>query len=214
MKLLVLLFLATTVLGAQELAFPHQPHIAQGLDCLVCHSEATASSTSEDLLLPDAMLCQSCHNDQIAPQIDASAILGKQPVSRSFRFDHQQHLGLGNIAPRIAKAIDEDNYFGHPGDLRRFLDSKNACAACHRGMEESTVTGLKIHLPQMADCIVCHTEIDNPFTCTDCHSDNAVLMPVDHSREFVDLHSTGRVELDKISCLPCHGKNFSCMGCH
>ena len=40
------------------------------------------------------------------------------------------------------------------------------------------------------------------------------LRPADHTREFIDTHSTGKINLDKQSCLPCHGRDFPCMGCH
>lgn len=201
-------------LAAQDWAFPHRTHLAMGLDCGTCHSAAKNSSEAGDELLPDGALCQACHNGQTAPAIDIAPLTGRADVARSFRFDHSFHLGLGEIAPLIAAAIDSGNYFGKPGDARRFLDSADECSACHRGLEESTRVVTGAHMPQMADCIVCHTKIDNPFSCPECHVEGADLRPADHTREFIDTHSTGKAGLDKVSCQPCHGREFGCMGCH
>ncbi len=208
------LAMAAAPAAAQDSAFPHQPHLALGVDCQSCHAAAPSSSSAEDSLLPGQQLCGTCHTGQIAREIDTSWIERREPPARSFRFDHEFHLGLGNVAPLIASAIDSGDYFGKPGDARRFLDTENACAACHRGLEESVSVQGGAHLPKMGDCIVCHTKIDNPFTCPECHHQGVDLKPADHTREFIDGHSTGRVGLDKLTCLPCHGRNFSCMGCH
>ncbi len=213
MKSLALVVLALP-LTAQDWAFPHQTHLEQGLTCQICHSKAPDSRDAADHLLPDRELCAACHNGQTAPMIDTSPLAERQPAARSFRFDHSFHLGLGEVAPLIAAAIDGGNYFGKPGDARRFLDNAGSCTACHRGLEESVAVASVAHMPQMGDCIVCHTKIDNPFSCPDCHIEGADLLPEDHTREFIDQHSTGKVGLDKLSCLPCHGRNFGCMGCH
>lgn len=213
MKLLALVLLASP-LAAQDWAFPHRTHLEQGLDCQTCHSAAATSQDAGDSLLPDGQLCVVCHNGQTAPSIDTSPLAGREPAERTYRFDHEFHLGLGDPAPLIAAAIDSGNYYGKPGDARRFLDSGKACAACHRGLEESLAVESSTHLPMMGDCIVCHTRIDNPFTCNECHLEGVDLRPADHSREFIDTHSTGKNTLDKQSCLPCHGRDFPCMGCH
>lgn len=201
-------------LAAQDWAFPHGTHLAMGLDCGTCHGAAKDSSEASDGLLPDGALCQACHNGQTAPEVDIAPLTGRSEVVRNFRFDHSFHLGLGEIAPLIAAAIDSGDYFGKPGDARRFLDSADECSACHRGLGESTRVVPGAHMPQMADCIVCHTKIDNPFSCPECHVEGAELRPADHTREFIDTHSTGKAGLDKISCQPCHGREFGCMGCH
>ena len=213
MRAPLLLALAAPLL-AQSWEFPHKPHLAMGLNCQTCHPAASASEDAADNLLPDGQQCSACHNGQVAPEIDLADLAERTPDPRSFRFDHAFHLELGDVAHLIAAAIDSGNYFGKPGDARRFLDGGSACSACHRGLEESLSVDSPAHMPVMGDCIVCHTKVDNPFTCKECHHPNVDLIPADHTREFIDLHSTGKIELDKLSCLPCHGRNFACMGCH
>lgn len=210
----ILLIALALPLAGQDWTFPHEPHLAMGLECQSCHPAAPSSENATDNLLPDGQVCGACHNGQTAPEIDISLLQELRLPERTYRFDHAFHLGLGDIAPLIATAIDTGQYHGKPGDARRFLDTATACTACHRGLEESLEVDSSKNMPVMGDCIVCHTRIDNPFTCKECHIEGADLLPADHTREFIDLHSTGKIVLDKISCLPCHGRNFACMGCH
>ncbi len=213
LRLLALTLLAAPLV-AQHRDFPHQPHLQVDMDCQYCHGEAAGSTAAEDNLLPNEAVCTACHSGQGAVEVDTTWIASLRPGARSYRFDHAFHMKLGNPAPLIAAAIDSGTYHGRPGDARRFLETANTCAACHRGLQESEAVEPGVHMPRMGDCIVCHTRIDNPFTCPDCHRDGAELKPADHTREFVDGHSTGKAGLDKLSCLPCHGRNFACMGCH
>ncbi len=213
MRFWLLLLAAATPCAAQEWAFPHRPHLERGLVCETCHAARTSESATDDLV-PKAQLCSVCHDGTRAPTIDTTPLEERELAERTYRFDHAFHLEQGEIAPLIAEAIDSGDYYGKPGDIRRFLDSATGCTACHRGLEESVRVEPGLHLPRMGDCIVCHTRVDNPFSCRECHIEGVNLVPADHTREFAELHSTGRMELDKQTCLPCHGRGFGCMGCH
>ncbi len=120
-------------------------------------------------------------------------------------FSHKKHLALGNVAPVIAQAIDRGMYLSPPGDIRRFLNSGNPCQACHRGMED---------MPVMADCLVCHNQTDPPDSCQFCHRANVALKSANHSPDFLDAHNRKNSGLDKQTCAVCHGRKFSCLGCH
>jgi len=135
------------------------------------------------------------------------------PTTRVVHFSHAQHLKMGNVAPVIAAAIDKKTYLQSVGDIRRHLDTRNACQACHRGLEESDAVTAAA-MPQMADCLVCHSQIDNPFSCEKCHDKNANLKPANHVADFLDTHTTGKLGLDKTTCAVCHGRTFRCLGCH
>ena len=214
----IVLFLAPLInpLLAQSSAtrFSHQLHLKQAnLTCLTCHQAATTSTAATDANMPDAKVCQTCHSGDPLPRVDTSFLSEKKPAERIYRFNHQFHLQMGNVAPVIAAALDDGKYLGKPDDIRAHLDTDNACEACHRGLEETDVAG-KANLPQMSDCLVCHSKVDNPFSCEKCHLEGVNLKPASHTREFADLHSTGRLNLDKTTCLPCHGRHFTCMGCH
>jgi hypothetical protein len=184
--------------------FSHRLHLQQGLECVECHTAAARSTKVEDNLLPAKSVCLGCHEEAEIPA---------PPSTRLSKFSHALHLRMGNVAPYIAGAIDHQNYLQPPGDIRRHLNSRNPCQACHRGLEESDqVTGAA--LPQMADCLVCHTQIDAPFSCEDCHVNIAQLKPANHALRFTDAHSSGKLNLDKTTCVMCHGRTFTCRGCH
>ena len=189
---------------ANAAPFSHKFHLGLQLPCITCHTAAAGSTKASDNLLPAKTVCLQCHEDAQIPA---------PPATRVAFFSHAQHLKMGNLAPLLAAAIDKKNYLQPPGDIRRHLNTQDACQACHRGLLESDrVTPAA--MPQMADCLVCHTEIDNPFSCEKCHAKDAPLKPASHLPSFLSDHTSGKLNLDKPSCVVCHGRNFRCLGCH
>ena len=188
--------------------FSHPVHLDLGLACTRCHAGAETGRLAADQMFPQPAVCLSCHSDGKTTPLDPDRLRWTAP-ERTYRFDHAFHVRLGDLAPLLAAAIDGGKYFGSP-QIRPLLDRAGGCTACHRGLEISETTPL----PVMSDCLVCHSEIDNPFSCSYCHLEGVNLRPADHTPEFADLHSTGKIKLDKASCLPCHGTNFECRGCH
>lgn len=185
--------------------FSHRVHLAAKLDCVTCHPAAAASTLLTDNLLPKPDVCLRCHK---------TAEIGARTPTRLARFNHQLHLKLGNLAPVIAAAIDSKAYLGPAGpEMRAELNTKNACEACHRGLESSGPAD-RSALPQMADCLVCHNKIEPPYSCEFCHAKDASLKPVRHTPDFLDTHATGKLGLDKTTCAVCHGRRFRCLGCH
>ncbi len=203
-RLIVCAALTAATASAQSKPFSHRAHLKLGLQCAACHASAAASTRVEDNNLPEARTCASCHGKVAIPPPRATLVT---------KFSHLQHLKMGNFGKLIAAAIDSKTYLAPPGDIRRHLNSPNACAACHRGMEESDAVS-KADMPQMADCIVCHNQIEPPFSCEQCHARGPHLSPTSHTPAFADAHSTGKMKLDKPSCVICHGRQFRCMGCH
>ena len=148
MKLALILMAWGATWGLEPAApFSHKLHLGLKLECATCHTAAATSTKASDNLLPASTVCRQCHeNAQIPPP----------PSSRVVAFSHAQHLKMGNLAPILAAAIDKKTYLQPPGDIRRHLNTQNACEACHRGLAESDqVTAAA--MPQMADCIVCHS---------------------------------------------------------
>lgn len=203
-----LLFLAPAASGE----FSHRIHLAQKIDCVVCHSGAPSSTQAADNLLPETEVCLSCHT--------GDRKLAQQPAIKTprsllvSRFNHQLHLKMGNLAPVILRAIETKKYLSDPGNLAEVLAGvKHPCVACHRGLERSDVVTAAA-FPQMADCLVCHDQVDPPFSCTKCHEEDARLKPASHTPDWIDVHSSGKANLDKPSCVVCHGRRFTCLGCH
>ena len=203
MRLTFLIFAWGAVLAAAP--FSHRLHVQMKLECVTCHSAALTSTKMEDNLLPAREVCARCHQGMAVPG---------PPTTRVAKFNHSLHLRMGNVAPLIAGVIDRGKYLQPAGDIRRHLTAGgNACTACHRGMVESEQVA-KVNLPQMADCLVCHVKIENPYSCEQCHGKGADLRPPSHVAGWVDLHSNRARVPDKTTCAVCHGREFTCMGCH
>lgn len=202
--LIAAILLAGTA-GAQNKPFSHRQHLALKLQCLTCHQTVTASTRAEDNNLPAAAVCATCHSDGRA---------AKAPAKRQVdKFNHQLHTKFGNIAPMLRAAIAGKTYL----DTKRtpgHLDTTNNCAGCHHGIEQSEDVRTASVFPLMADCLVCHTKQDPPFSCEKCHNDVAALKPANHSTDFLDKHNRMKDTLDKSNCASCHGRQFTCLGCH
>lgn len=186
--------------------FSHKIHLAQKLPCATCHANAAQSSKAADNLLPNTTICSGCHKDD--KQV-------KEPRALTVsKFNHQLHTKLGNIAPVLAKAVATGSYLGNKSDIHApDLNTTNACAACHRGLERSDEVSLA-SFPKMADCLVCHTQVDPPFSCEKCHDPKASLKPATHTNDWLERHSSKATPKDKESCAVCHGREFTCLGCH
>ncbi len=203
------------VLGAVQLLncalaadFSHKLHLKLGSTCTDCHAAVSTSTKAEDNNLPNPSACVRCHAD--------GRVIGAPEPTRVARFNHQQHLKFGNVSKVIVAAIDKQNYLSAkpPYDTRRHLEgNQNACVACPRGLEESEAVTHE-NLPQMADCLVCHSKIDPPDSCAICHAKTMKLTPASHVEGFFSSHSSGKLNLDKTSCATCHGRRFTCLGCH
>ncbi len=182
--------------------FSHKLHLQLKPDCFACHASVRESTRVEDNNLPKADACRGCHEN---------ATIRTPRVLMVAKFSHTQHLKLGNIAPSISAAIRSKTFLASPDGLAQQLDTKNPCIACHHGIETSEQTSHG-NFPQMAECLVCHNKIEPPFSCSTCHAPDAQLKPATHTSDFVDRHS--RHTVDKPGCAVCHGRRFTCMGCH
>jgi hypothetical protein len=201
----MLIAIAGAAVAQPAQPFSHRIHLAAKLDCSVCHAAAANSSRLDDNLLPAQGVCLKCHK---------TAEVGTPMATRLARFNHQLHVKMGNLAPVIAAAIDKKTYLSPAGpELRSALNTQNPCEACHRGLEASDRPD-RSGLPQMADCVVCHNQIDPPYSCEFCHAKGAKLTPASHTPDFLDTHTSGKLELDKTTCAVCHGRKFHCLGCH
>lgn len=187
--------------------FSHKQHLAMELSCEQCHTAARSSTRAADNLLPPAAACRACHDDGRIP---------RSAPARQFltSYNHALHLKMSNVAPVIANAIQKGKYLAPvPAGLKDQLRTQSQCEACHRGLRQSDAI-VKSNFPAMADCLVCHDQIDVPSSCTKCHLESQRLRPPSHNPEFIDLHSSSKAKLDKTGCAVCHGRNFTCQGCH
>ena len=206
--MLLLILGAALITRAQAADFSHKLHLKMMPKCVDCHASVTTSTKVEDNNLPTPQACTRCRQD--------GRTIGLPEQTQINRFSHQQHLQFGNLSKLFAATIDKKNYLSaKPSDgIRRHLENnQNPCTACHRGIEQSEAVS-HANLPQMADCLVCHSKIDPPDSCATCHAKTMVLKPANHVEHFFSDHSSAKMVPDKTSCASCHGRRFTCLGCH
>jgi len=209
----VLLLVSGVALAAP---FSHKLHMKLVPTCESCHASVSGSTKATDNNLPEAEACGSCHQERT---------ISPPRVTSVTRFNHQKHMGLGQLSPVILAAIRAGNYHASPLDatpraaIEAQLGSLSAstanavCLACHHGMAESEAPSQALY-PNMPDCLACHSKIEAPYSCELCHTPGKHLQPASHTPDYIDRHSSGKLNLDKPSCVVCHGKNFPCQGCH
>lgn len=193
-----------TAAGAQEKPFSHRQHLALKLTCTTCHQAIASSTKAADNNLPAAAVCNGCHPP--GRSIKAPAKL------RVDKFNHQRHTAFGNVAPMLRAAIAGKKYLSTK--TPEHLDTSNACAGCHHGIEQSESVAAASVFPLMGDCLVCHNKMDPPFSCEKCHENVPSLKPASHTSDFIDRHNRMKDTLDKSECTNCHGRRFTCLGCH
>lgn len=204
------LFLARPAAPAP--AFSHRVHLAQRIECRTCHAAASSSQAAADNLLPSPQVCSGCHTEE--RRLPVEPVIRKPRPGQVNAFNHALHAKFGNIGPLILRAVEAKTYLSNPAGLKDHLASnQNACAACHRGLERSDEVTTAA-FPQMADCLVCHTNIDPPFSCTKCHAKTMALKPANHTPDWLDRHTSGKAITERTSCAVCHGRRFTCLGCH
>ncbi|HXG34066.1 MAG TPA: cytochrome c3 family protein [Bryobacteraceae bacterium] len=197
---------ACTASGLAGAPFSHRTHLKLKPDCLACHPSAAASTRLEENNLPARKSCTPCHRDGVRIKLPRAVELS--------RFNHAVHVRLGAaVAAALIRALEEKTYLGTPGELRAQLEGANVCTACHRGLADSDRVTAEA-FPHMADCLVCHSRIEPPFSCEYCHGPGRDLRPATHTPDFLDSHASGKMQLDKQSCAVCHGRRFRCLGCH
>ena len=189
--------------------FSHKYHLTQVPQCESCHTAATASTKAEDSLVPHESSCATCH---------AGRPVGTDRPTGVQKFNHAKHVEMGSVAPLLASAIKNKTYLGaNPATPAELEAGKDACTGCHHGIAESENVPLekatKAHFPAMADCLVCHNKINPPDSCAKCHvAPTSGFKPTSHDAVFSDNHATKTVA--KTECATCHGRKFTCKGCH
>lgn len=193
--------------AAQTRPFSHKYHLTQVSSCQGCHTEAEASTKAEDNLLPFSSNCATCHDEVHIKEARPTPV---------HRFSHAQHV-KANPGPLLAAAIRNKTWLGTAAQMPAEINASNACVACHHGIEKSEAiteaTG-KAHYPRMGDCLVCHNQIAPPESCKQCHDPSAKFRPATHTAQFSDTHGDPGKIADKAECHSCHGRKFTCKGCH
>ena len=134
----------------QPIAYTHKVHLANGMQCVNCH---TGVDTGPDAQLPSVKLCMTCHQFIGAdrPEIRKLAAYFERgediPWERVYNYSQSAHVKF-NHAPHIRAGVD--------------------CKTCHGDMTQQTVAVRAVDL-NMGYCLDCHKQRKASVDCTTCH---------------------------------------------
>ncbi len=134
----------------QPIAFTHKVHLANGLQCLNCH---TGVDTGPDARLPSVQLCMTCHQVIATDKPEIKKVAGylargeEIPWQRVYGFTQESHVKF-NHAPHIRAGVD--------------------CKTCHGDMTQQTVA-VRAVKQNMGFCLDCHRTHNVSVDCTVCH---------------------------------------------
>ena len=134
----------------QPLAFKHNLHLANNMQCLECH---TAAEQGPQAGIPSVKLCMTCHQVIATDRPEVKKVAaymerGEEiPWERVYYFQPSAHV-----------------MFNHAPHLR----AKVACEECHGDMNKQTVAVRSIDL-DMGYCLNCHRQRKASLDCTTCH---------------------------------------------
>jgi hypothetical protein len=141
---------AISALAEQPIAFPHNRHVALGLDCLDCHSTADTRSAAG---MPSLRKCMLCH-EKLTVELpgvkrlrDYATRKREVPWVRVYQFSPEALVKFRH-APHYRAKID--------------------CTTCHGEVAKSTVAELNVR-HTMGTCLTCHRQRKASEDCVACH---------------------------------------------
>jgi hypothetical protein len=134
----------------QPIAYSHKQHIAQGLQCLDCHSSADTGAAAT---IPSVRKCMLCHAKVAAanPEIQKLAAFfnakKEVPWVRVYGFPRESMVKFQH-APHIRAKVE--------------------CVTCHGDMTQAT-TAERLVKHTMGTCLSCHRQYKATEDCAACH---------------------------------------------
>jgi formamidopyrimidine-DNA glycosylase len=135
---------------AQPIAFNHQLHLKNGMECASCHMGVTEGP---DAGIPSVSFCMACHQEVATnnPEIKKLAAYAAKeqdiPWKPVYWFYPSEHVRFWH-APHIRAGVD--------------------CQQCHGDVTQQTVAVRSKNL-NMNFCITCHKAKGASTDCTTCH---------------------------------------------
>lgn len=187
--------------------FPHEAHLAQGMECGACHAIDAAGEAH----LPAKAACRTCHATASGGSDCAVCHAGSEPLRPASHTP--SWVSFHGVEARVDQASCGNCH------------TQSECQDCHAGDNVRP----RVHPLNFAfdhalaargnelECATCHE--DRGF-CGGCHATQNVI-PQDHSRADWVLSSGGRHAeegtFDIESCMACHDEGTSaptCAPCH
>ena len=147
-----LLLLAAPLCGQQQpIPYSHKTHLALGLQCSSCHTNA---DPGEFMGLPAESFCMSCHQ---AIKTDSPYIQKLAEAAKAG--EPMPWVRLYEIPPYV--------YFSH----RVHTTAGVTCETCHGPVRERDVMSKEVE-HNMQTCMACHEAKQAPNECGTCHEEN------------------------------------------
>ncbi|HUJ21518.1 MAG TPA: cytochrome c3 family protein [Bryobacteraceae bacterium] len=148
---IVLLAIGWRTAGAQQpIEFPHNKHLAKGLECIDCHTTADTGAAAG---MPSVRKCMLCHARfaRSGPGVKKLVRYAKEeheiPWVRIYQFEPEAQVRFQH-APHIRAGIE--------------------CRICHGEIEKMTVAQLAVR-HTMGTCLACHRQRHATEDCAACH---------------------------------------------
>ena len=185
--------------GDQPMAFSHRLHVVeQGLDCESCHENAWYEDAAG---WPWQDTCLVCHDELDTDKAQ------ERHIELAFPATEEGPLSLVSQS-----ALSDELVFSHLTHVQADV----ACAECHRGIEQSDRVGADLAV-DMAACVRCHQEREQPAECATCHREvDQQWKPPGHLIGWERAHGrASRTCADNMAteCSLCHDER-TCADCH
>ena len=192
-----------SVLAMTDVVFQHLPHVAQEIDCAVCHPNPDTQPLPNARLKP---FCMDCHG-KTSPALNECSVC-HQELSLTTIPTMRDGVRIAHDAPAVWEQVHGRESRMDPMYCAQCHDQETDCQHCHRVQEPSNHTPSWVRrthgIQAMWDrqnCAVCHEE----DSCLQCHQNNA---PTNHRGRFGEPFNT--------HCVQCHfpAAQNNCTVCH
>ena len=212
--------------------FFHDKHLAEDIDCTMCHDAAESSISANDILVPVGFegeeICTNCHDFE-------SGKAGEPPAAcTTCHVDFKPEFPAGVKPWESTRAINKPASIHIPKPNLKMnhkvhIDKGIACARCHGDLKSVQVATRENSLPLMNTCMECHDGKQAPSQCRTCHLakpdgrlindfPEGKLMPSgnfrndNHDDNYLRSHAQ-TAKGDDAYCANCHEDKF-CLDCH
>jgi len=147
----ILVSFALMVEAAQQpIEFPHNKHVAKGLECIDCHISVDTAAAAG---LPSIRKCMLCHTKfakngtGIKKLVQYARQKREVPWDRVYGFEPEAQVKFQHAA---------------------HIQAKIECKTCHGEVEKMTVARAAVR-HTMGTCLTCHRERHATEDCAACH---------------------------------------------
>lgn len=136
--------------AAQPVQFPHNKHLALGMDCIDCHIGADVRAAAG---LPSVQKCMFCHQKLATDKPEVKKVIGY--AAKNQEIPWQRVYGFSS------EAMVKFQHAPH-------FQANVVCARCHGDMTKAGVATRAVSF-NMGTCVSCHRQNHASEDCAACH---------------------------------------------